>query len=64
MLLESGFDFKQTAESFSLMLNRDLVSITKEYHISAKDLQLKWTNIEIKNSQKINKSKVNQQEPS
>lgn len=36
----------------------------KEYHISAKDLQLKWTNIEIKNSQKINKSKISQKENS
>jgi hypothetical protein len=39
------------------MLNRDLVSNVKEYHISAKDLQLKWTNIEIKNSQKMSKAK-------
>ena len=57
MLLESGFDFKQTAHSFQAMLNRDLVSNVKEYHISAKDLQLKWTNIEIKNSQKMSKAK-------
>lgn len=48
-LLESGFDFKHTAKEFQNNINRDEATNKMEYHISAKDLQVKWTEIEIKN---------------
>ena len=47
-MLDYGFDFSQVAKEFSRLCNRDDGTPTTEFRIDAKELQIKWTEIEIK----------------
>ena len=47
-LIGAGFNFEEAAETVSDRLNKDLGDNFTTYRVDSKSLQLKWTDIEIR----------------
>ena len=47
LLMKYYFDFHQTSKEFSRLINADL-PISQHYAVDAKQLQLRWTDVEIR----------------
>lgn len=48
ILIEQGFDFNRAANELQRVLNKELGTTFEQYQIEGKDLQLKWTDLEIR----------------